>query len=68
MIPIAKSLVSPLFKQAHERNLGDSAKDAQEHCTRYSLVSEAKMELQSFLSWFETDINTSSVAFKHVNS
>ncbi len=66
MIPIAKPLVSALFERANEKEIMAIARKVGKNTVHdIALFMKSRMDLESFLSWFEMRIKTSSIDFNH---
>lgn len=66
MIPIARPLVSALFEHLDEKEVVEIARKVGKNTVHdIALFMKTKMDLQSFLSWFEMRIKTSSIEFSH---
>ena len=66
MIPIARPLVSALFEHLDEKAIIDIAHKVGKNAVRdIALFMKSTMDLQSFISWFEMRIKTSSIEFNH---
>ncbi len=66
MIPIARLLVSALFEHMDEKEIVDMARKIGKNMVHdIALFMKSRMDLQSFLSWFEMRIKTSSIEFSH---
>jgi hypothetical protein len=66
MIPIARPLVSALFEHMEEKEIVDIARKVGKNAVHdIALFMKSRMDLQSFLSWFEMRIKTSSIEFSH---
>jgi hypothetical protein len=71
MVPMAKPVVSALFdKMTPQETIELASKVGQSATHDIALFMKSKMDLQSFLSWFETRMKNSSIEFSHrlVNS
>ncbi len=66
MIPIARPLVSALFESLDEKEIIEIACKVGKNAVHdIALFMKSRMDLQSFLSWFEMRIKTSSIEFSH---
>ncbi len=66
MIPIARPLVSALFERMDEKEVVEIACKVGKNAVHdIALFMKTRMDLQSFLSWFEMRIKTSSIEFSH---
>ncbi|MEM3094171.1 MAG: hypothetical protein QXX64_00900 [Nitrososphaera sp.] len=66
MIPIARPLVSALFEHMDEKEIVEIACKVGKNAVHdIALFMKTRMDLQSFLSWFEMRIKTSSIEFSH---
>ena len=66
MIPIARPLVAALFERMDEKEIVDIARKVGKNAVHdIALFMKSSMDLQSFLSWFEMRIKTSSIEFSH---
>lgn len=66
MISIAKPLVSALFERMDEKEILDLARKVGKNSVHdIALFMKSRINLQSFLSWFEMRIKTSSIEFNH---
>ncbi|HEX7032948.1 MAG TPA: hypothetical protein VF172_08115 [Nitrososphaera sp.] len=66
MIPIARPLVSALFGSLDEKEVVEIACKVGKNAVHdITLFMKSRMDLQSFLSWFEMRIKTSSIEFSH---
>ncbi len=71
MLPVAKPVVSALFdKMTPQETIELASKVGQSAFHDITLFMKSKMDLQSFLSWFEMKMKNSSIEFSHwlVNS
>jgi hypothetical protein len=71
MVPVAKPVVSALFdKMTPQETIELASKVGQSAIHDVALFMKTKMDLQSFLSWFEMKMQNSSIEFSHtlVNS
>ena len=66
MVPVAKTVVSELFnKKTPQETIELAAKVGQSAIHDIALFMKAKMDLQSFLSWFEMKMKNSSIQYNH---
>lgn len=66
MVPVAKPVVSALFdKMTPQETIELASKVGHTAIHDIALFMKSKMDLQSFLSWFEMKMNNSSVEFSH---
>ncbi len=66
MIPLAKPVVSALFDKMTEQEIIELAsRIGQSAIHDITLFMKSKMDLQSFLSWFEMRMKNSSIEFSH---
>ena len=66
MIPIARPLVSALFEHMDEKEIVDIAEKVGKNSMHdIVLFMKSRIDLESFLLWFEMRIKTSSIEFNH---
>ena len=66
MIPVAKPVVSALFdKMTPQETIELASKVGHSAIHDIALFMQSKMDLQSFLSWFEMKMKNSSIEFSH---
>jgi hypothetical protein len=66
MVPVAKPVVSALFdKMTPQETIELASKVGHTAIHDIALFMKSKMDLQSFLSWFEMKMNNSSIEFSH---
>src|SRR5690349_5456959 len=66
MIPIAKPIVSALFESApHEKIVELAQKVGKNAVHDITLFMKSKVDLDSFLSWFEMRMKNSSIELSH---
>ncbi|HJR49255.1 MAG TPA: hypothetical protein VJ799_13935 [Nitrososphaeraceae archaeon] len=66
MVPVAKAVVSALFdKMTPQETIELASKVGHTAIHDIALFMKSKMDLQSFLSWFEMKMNNSSIEFSH---
>jgi hypothetical protein len=66
LIPMAKPLVVELFENMSENEIADIAKHVGKNTVRdTALFMKHKMDLESFLNWFETRMKASFVEVSH---
>ena len=66
MIPVAKPVVSALFdKMTAQETIELASKVGHSAIHDIALFMQSKMDLQSFLSWFEMKMKNSSIEFSH---
>lgn len=66
MIPIAKPIVIELFNKMSKEDVSKMALDIGKNVVHdIALFMKNKMDLQSFLSWFEIRMNSSSIEINH---
>jgi hypothetical protein len=66
MVPVAKPVVSALFdKMTPQETIELASKVGHNAIHDIALFMKSKMDLQSFLSWFEMKMNNSSIEFSH---
>lgn len=67
MIPIAKPIVIELFNKMTPEEVSTMALNLGKNVVHdIALFMKNKMDLESFLSWFETRMNSSSIEINHV--
>jgi hypothetical protein len=66
MVPVAKPVVSALFdKMTPQETIELASKVGHSAIHDIALFMKSKMDLQSFLSWFEMKMKNSSIEFSH---
>jgi hypothetical protein len=66
MVPVAKPVVSALFdKMTPQETIELASKVGHTAIHDIALFMKSKMDLESFLSWFEMKMNNSSIEFSH---
>ena len=66
MVPVAKPVVSALFnKMTPQETIELASKVGHSAIHDIALFMKSKMDLQSFLSWFEMKMENSSIEFSH---
>lgn len=66
MIPIARPLVSALFEYMDKKEIVDMAEKVGKNSVHdIVLFMKSRIDLQSFMLWFEMRIRTSSIEFNH---
>jgi hypothetical protein len=66
MVPVAKPVVSALFdKMTPQETMELASKVGQSATHDIALFMKSRMDLQSFLSWFEMRMKNSSIEFSH---
>lgn len=66
MIPIAKPVVSALFENVGEKELVELARKVGKNAVHdIALFMKSKVDLDSFLSWFEMRMKNSSIELSH---
>ena len=66
MVPVAKPVVSALFdKMTTKETIELASKVGHSAIHDIALFMKSKMDLQSFLSWFEMKMKNSSIEFSH---
>ena len=66
MVPIAKPIVRTLFEKMSEQEIAEMAQQVGKGAVHdIALFMKRKMDLDSFLSWFEMRMKNSSIEFSH---
>ena len=66
MIPIARPIVHTLFEKMSEEEIVEMARKVGKGAVHdIALFMKSRMDLDSFLSWFETRMKNSSIEFSH---
>jgi hypothetical protein len=67
MIPLAKPIVVEMFQKMNEDEIVDIARRIGKNAVKdIALFMKGKIDVNSFLSWFESRMKTSSVELNHM--